>query len=68
MPEYEVLVAGPAPTARVKVWVEDDTTDSEEIEWQIASHIEELDSAGRIDWELGDPTDIDILDYFTFAK
>jgi len=64
MPEYTVKVAGPSPTAEVVVWVEDDTTDPEEIEWEIANRLDEMDAGGLIDWEIGDSIDMDILDYW----
>jgi hypothetical protein len=64
MPMYTVTVAGPSPTATVSVWVEDDTTDPEEIEWEICNRVDELDAGGKIDWELGDSIDMEILDYF----
>jgi hypothetical protein len=64
MPMYTVVVAGPSPTATVQVWVEDDTIDPEEIDWEIGQRLEELDAGGLIDWELGDSIDMDIIDYY----
>jgi len=64
MPYYTAKIAGPAPTAEVTVWVEDDTTSPDEIWWEIGQRIEELDEAGKIDWELGDSIDAEVMDFW----